>query len=186
MVGNLLQHLFDLTVQILEGTAIVEAEVRLADADAEVLLVGVGVVHLALLVGDEGLVGDVVGLASAQHGALVAHLGVGIDGEEVEIRLSSQRRYLTRSANTLDDAVASRSRSLLVELLDNPRRRMLRPQVVTYQRHRVAIHFQPAPLNLLCDESPNRIMHKTFVLYQIVDNSAFACAQRSSDAYRYH
>ena len=62
MVGNLLQHLLDLLVQVLERATIVKPEVGVLDAIFEVLLVWVVIVHLTLLVGDEGLVGDMVGL----------------------------------------------------------------------------------------------------------------------------
>ncbi len=108
LVSDLLQHFLYLAVEILDSAAIVEAEVGLADANAEVLLVGVGIVHLALLVGDEGLVGDMVGLGATQHGALVAHLWVGVDSEEVETGLATQCRHLAGGAHTLDDAVAAR------------------------------------------------------------------------------
>ena len=61
-VEDLRQHLLDLLVQIVDGAAVVEAEVGIVDAVFQVLLVGVSVVHLALLVGDEGVEVDMVGL----------------------------------------------------------------------------------------------------------------------------
>ena len=129
---------------------------------------------------------DVVGLRAAQHGALVAHLRVGVDGEEVETRLAPQGVHLAGRAHTLDDAVAPRGRCLLVELLHNPRRRVLGPQVVAHQRHAVAVHLHPPPIDLLDEECAHRVVHKALVLNQIVDNGALPGSQRPRDSYGDH
>ena len=109
-----------MAVEVVDGAPVVEAEVGLADADAEILLVGVAVVHLALLVGEEGLEVDMVGFRATQHSSLIAYLGVGIDGEEVEIGFAAQGCHLAGGTHALDDAVAARSMCLLVELLNDP------------------------------------------------------------------
>ena len=185
-VHYLPQHLLYLLAQLLTGAVVVKTEVGMVNAVAEVLFVGVGVVHLSLLVGEEGVVVDMVGLAAAQYRPLVTHTGVGVDGKEVEAGLATQGLHLAGGADALDDAVAARGLRLLVKLLHNPRRRMLGTEVVAHEGHRVAVHLQPTTLNFLSDKSTNRIMHKATVLYQIVDDGAFACSQRAGDSDCYH
>ena len=182
MVEDFRKNILNLLVELLDCAAVVEAEVGLADADAEVLLVGVVACHLALLVGDESVVVDMVGLRAAQHGAFVAHFWIGVDGEEVEIGFAAQGADLAGGAYAFDDAVASRRLRLLVELLNNPRWRVLGAQVVAYQRHSVAVNIKSPTFDFLGDESPYGIVHEAALFDEIVDDGAFAGAQSSSNA----
>ena len=63
---------------------------------------------------------------------------------------------------------------------------MLGAEVVTHQRHGVAVDLQSAPLDFLGEECPHTVVHKAFVLYQIIDDGALACSQRACNAYSYH
>ena len=186
VVHNLAEHLLHLRVELLDGATVVETVVGMLDAVFEVLLVGVAVVHLALLVGDEGLERDMVGLAAAEHGTLVAHRSVGINGKEVEVGLVAEGIHLAGGADALDDAVLARGLRLEVELLDNPRGRMLRAEVVAYEGHTVAIDGEAATLDFFGDEGAHGIVHKAFVLDKVIDDGAFAGAEGACYADGYH
>ena len=181
-VGDFLQHGFDLSVEVVDGAAVVEAVVGVLDAVAEVLLVGVVVVHLALFVGDEGVVVYVVGLGAAEDGALVADAWVGVDGEEVEVGFAAQGVDFARCAHALDDAVASGCGGLLVELLDDPGGGVLGAQVVAYEGHGVAVHVEAASFYFFDEEGADAVVYEAAVFDQIVDDGAFACSQRPCDS----
>ena len=181
-IHDFAQDLFHLGVEGFDGAIVVETVVGLVDAVAEVLLVGVVVVHLALLVGDEGLVVDMVGLAAAEDGTLVADAGVGIDGKEIEIRLAAQGIDFARGADALYDAVAAGGLGLVVELFDNPRGGMLCAKVVADKGHAVAVDFESATLDLVDEESADGVVCEAFRFLQVVDYGAFAGPEGACDA----
>ena len=102
-------------IEVVDGAVVVEAVVGLLDTVFEVLLVRVGVVHLALLVGEEGVVVDVVGLAAAQYGAVVTYTRVGIDGKEVEVGLAAEGVDFAGGSDALDDE-ADRASARLIRI----------------------------------------------------------------------
>ena len=173
-IHYLAQHLLYLLVEQLDGAVVVETEVGPLNAPTEVLLVGVGVVHLTLFVGEEGFVADVVGLRATKHSPLVADLGVGIDGKEIEVGLAPQGIDLASGADALDDAVAARGLCLLVQLFYNPRGGVLGSEVVADQGHAVAIYLHAPPLDFFDKESPDREVYKAPILDKIIDDGALA------------
>ncbi len=108
------ENFFHLSVEVVDRAVVVETVVGILDAVAEVLFVGVGVFHFALLVGEEGVVVDVVGFAATENGTLVADAGVGIDGKEVEVGLAAEGVDFAGGSDALDDAVAAGGLCLLV------------------------------------------------------------------------
>ena len=157
-VHDFAEDLLYLLIEVVDGAVVVEAVVGLLDTVFEVLLVRVGVVHLALLVGEEGVVVDVVGLAATQHGTVVADTRVGIDGKEVEVGLAAEGVDFAWGAYALDDAVFAGGLCLLVELLDYPRGGVLCAEVVTHKGHAVAVHFHATCLDFVDEEGPDGVV----------------------------
>lgn len=173
-------------IELFHAAIVGEGMISKLHAFGDILLGRIHILHLPLLIIDKLVIGDLVCFRASHCYSLISHFRVGVDSEQMEMFLTFERLDLSDRPDAFDDGILSALFGLLVQLLDDVCRPVFGAQIVGDRYHAVPIDRHPSPLDLLDQICPYRKMMESSLLDEIVNDGAFACTDRSGDAYDDH
>jgi len=173
---------FYLFIQFFKRAIIDEYMISHCHAFGDILFRRIGIFHFPLFVVDEFFVRYMIALIISQYHSFVSDLGIRIDGEQVEITLVLEHFSFTYGSDAFDNRILSADLRLFVQLLDDVGRAVFRTEVIGNDDHTIPIDRHPSLLYLLDQICPHGKMLESFLLDEVVYDSAFTGAKRSGDS----
>ena len=111
------QYPVDLAVEIFLGSIIQEPVVGKFNASREILLVGIGRVHLARFIGEKFFKRYFIRFGAARNDPFVTNLRIGVNGDEQEIAFRAKRGDLAFGTERFNDGISPRRHRFIVQRL---------------------------------------------------------------------